>query len=54
MYQTLYYLKINVLFLAFALFTFQVKSFAVILAPLPHTDTPVYFQAIWQFFLATI
>ena len=30
------------------------EEFAVILAPLPHIDTPIYFQAIWQFFLAII
>lgn len=54
MYQTLYYLKINVLFLVLALFMFQVERFAVILAPIPHIATTLYFQAIWQFFLVVL
>ena len=33
---------------------FQVKTFAVILAPIPYIDTTMYFQAVWQFFLAGV
>lgn len=44
MYQTLYYLKINVQFLTLA---FKAKSFAAILPPNPYTNTPMYFQPTW-------
>lgn len=33
---------------------FKAKSLVVILPPNPHMHSIIYFQAIWQFFLAMI